>query len=98
MGALEEGGKAAAGFMDAMKQQPLALALVIMNMALLLFFYIILERVSLANREREARISAEQKEIREMLSKCVVPSKSNAGSLMCRDAARTDLPGLAVKP
>ena len=42
MNAIEEGGKAAAGFIEAMKTQPLALALVACNVLLLaLFFYVI---------------------------------------------------------
>lgn len=37
--ALEEGGKAARTFMEALKDQPLSLALVVMNVALIGFLY-----------------------------------------------------------
>ena len=39
MNAIEEGGRAARTFMEAMKEQPLALALVVMNLCLLGFLY-----------------------------------------------------------
>jgi len=57
-----------------MKSQPLALSLVIMNIGLLILFYLIMDRVGTMNREREAAMRLEQKEIREILTKCVVPN------------------------
>ena len=75
-GPVEEVSKVASGFMEIMKAQPLALCLVIMNLCLLGLFYLIMDRTSTTNREREAAIRADQKEIREMLSKCVVPGDS----------------------
>jgi hypothetical protein len=74
-GPVEEVGKVAGGFMDAMKGQPLSLALVIMNLALLGLFFWIGKTVA-ATREREiGLLYADQKEIRELLSRCVVPHK-----------------------
>jgi hypothetical protein len=74
-GAVEEGAKVAAGFMDALKREPLSLALVVMNMALLAFFYVLLTRVA-DQREREINLLyADKKEVRELLSKCVVPER-----------------------
>lgn len=74
-GPVEEAGKLAGTFMDSLKQQPLSLALVVMNVALLgIFFYVI--NVNAKQREREvALIYADQKEIRNLLAKCVVPGK-----------------------
>jgi len=77
-GPVEEVGKVASSFMDAMKTQPLALSLVIMNICLLVLFYLIMDRTDTHQREREAAARTEQKEIREMLSRCVVPSKGEA--------------------
>lgn len=72
-GPVEEVGKATGLFMQIMKDQPLSLALVIMNLALLGLFYVIMDRVS-HTREREInQLHQEQKEVRELLAKCVVP-------------------------
>lgn len=69
----DEVGKATGGFIDALKKEPLSLALVFMNICLLGFFYVLLTTVS-AQREREINLLyADKKEVRELLSKCVVP-------------------------
>jgi len=74
-GPVEEVGKATGTFMEIMRQQPLALALVFMNVALLaLFFYI--AKVAGENRTHEfERVLIAQKEVNELLAKCVVPLK-----------------------
>jgi len=72
-GPVEEVGKVAVGFMDSMKSQPLALALVVMNMALLVLFWLVFNEVSSHSREREKALFTEQKEVRALLAKCVVP-------------------------
>jgi hypothetical protein len=46
MGALEEGGKAVGGFIDAMRTQPMALMLGLMNLALLAFLFYYLSRIT----------------------------------------------------
>jgi uncharacterized protein (DUF2062 family) len=62
----EEGGKVAAGFIDALKTQPLALALVICNVLLLaLFAYVI--RVADRNRDQLMEM---QRETQKMLYRC----------------------------
>jgi hypothetical protein len=74
MAASEEAAKAAGGFIEALKKEPLSLALVLMNICLLAFFYFMLDRVA-AQREREiGLLYADKKEVREMLAKCVVPA------------------------
>jgi hypothetical protein len=74
-GAVEEGAKVAIGFMDALKREPLSLALVVMNLCLLLFFYVILSKVA-DQREREINLLyTDKKEVRELLAKCVVPDR-----------------------
>ena len=65
-GAMEEGGKVATGFIDAMKTNPLALALVVCNVLLLaLFAYVI--RVADHNRDQLLEM---QKETQKMLYRC----------------------------
>jgi len=73
-GAVEEAGKVATGIVGALAQQPLALALVIMNLCLLGLFYLIMDRTDRHNLAREEAARAEQKEIREMMAKCIVPA------------------------
>lgn len=78
-GAIEESAKLAGGFMDALKREPLSLALVVMNLALLLFFYVVLTAVA-SQREREiGLLYADKKDVRELLAKCVVPHASLGG-------------------
>jgi hypothetical protein len=77
MGVVDEVGKAGGVFMSIMKKEPLSLALVVMNLCLLLFFYMLLTTVA-AQREREiGLLYADKKEVRDMLSKCVVPNRTN---------------------
>jgi branched-subunit amino acid ABC-type transport system permease component len=65
-GPLDEAGKAASGFMDAMKTQPLSLALVVMNIALLALFYVIIRSAE----GRQIRIVEQQKQLVELLAQC----------------------------
>lgn len=69
-GPMEEGVKVAAGFMDAMKSQPLALALVACNLTLLaLFFYV--AHWSGTNRSTEFKAIMEmQREVQKLLYNC----------------------------
>jgi hypothetical protein len=74
MGAVEEGAKLTGTFFEALKREPLSLALVVMNLSLLGFFWLILNAVA-AQREREVNLLYEdKKEVRELIAKCVVPT------------------------
>lgn len=76
-GVTESTEKVALSFIDSLKQEPISLALVLMNMCLLLFFYVLLTTVS-KQREREIDLLyTDKKEVRELLSKCVVPDRSD---------------------
>ncbi|HEY2530319.1 MAG TPA: hypothetical protein VGJ20_20675 [Xanthobacteraceae bacterium] len=62
---LQEGGRVASGIVDSLKQQPLSLALVVMNLALLAILYYALS-VSVATRQREFdAIMGNQREMRD---------------------------------
>jgi len=80
-GIVEEGSKHVGSFMDAMKREPLSLALVIMNLCLLLFFYVILIRVADQRKEEIGLLYADKKDVRELLAKCVVPERRSSLSL-----------------
>jgi hypothetical protein len=76
----EESVKVVGGVVESLKQQPLSLALVIMNVALLALFFWIGKTVA-STREREINLLyTDQKEIRELLSRCVVPPKKEGES------------------
>ena len=69
-GPMAEGAKVATGFMDAMKSQPLALALAICNIMLLGIFAFVAHMAS-ANREREFNsIIGMQREVQQLLYNC----------------------------
>jgi hypothetical protein len=69
-GPVEEASKVAAGFMEAMKSQPLALALVACNLTLLaLFFYV--ASYAGSNRSNEFKAIMEmQREVQKLLYNC----------------------------
>lgn len=74
MGAIEEGSKLAGSFMDALRREPLSLALVAMNLALLGFFYFLMVTIA-TQREREVGLIYEdKKQTREILAHCVIPA------------------------
>jgi hypothetical protein len=72
--AMEEGAKVASSFMEAMKSQPLALALVLCNLTLLaLFFYV--ASLSSGNRAKEFQsILQMQREVQQLLYQCTPPA------------------------
>jgi len=74
-GPVEEASKTAGIFMDVMKTQPLALALVVMNVALLAVLWYVATLTNETRKREFDALHAEQKEVRELLSKCVVPTQ-----------------------
>ncbi len=76
MGATEEASKAVGGFMDAMKSQPLSLALVIMNIGLMLLMYLLWTSAEEYRNKQMDLIFGSQKETQELLARCIIPEKS----------------------
>jgi hypothetical protein len=72
-GAAEEAGKATGTFLDIMRQQPLSLALVVMNLALLVLIYFSLSRQADVRSHDLDLMNAQAKEVQTLLSQCVVP-------------------------
>jgi len=95
-GAVEEGAKLAGGFMDALKREPLSLALVVMNLCLLMFFYVILVRVADQRKEEIGLLYEDKKQVRELLAKCVVPAQ-RSGSLTLGDNGQPETPSSIIK-
>ena len=68
-----EAAKAANTFMSSLKEQPLSLALVVMNFALIAFIYI---QGTAFNSQRADNVKLfidVQKEVQKLLSQCIVP-------------------------
>jgi hypothetical protein len=68
--AMQEGGKAVAGVVDALKSQPLTLALVIINVGLLLLMWRVLEAVHDMRQNDTKMLYEQQQKTQEMLSRC----------------------------
>lgn len=69
--ALEEGGRAARTFMESMKEQPLSLALVVMNLCLLGYLYY---AAIVAAKERSTELALlyeNRKYVTDVLASCI---------------------------
>lgn len=96
-GAGEEIGKASSAFMAIMKDQPLSLALVVMNIMLLgLFFYVIQTATGVRQKEMD-RIFEAQSETNKLLFNCVPQSRTEY-KLQSDESAPIDLPLPQVRP
>lgn len=67
----EEAGKTANAFIEAMKTQPLALALCVMNMGLLAIGYFFLTKVYEQRQLDQAALYREHQQTQEILKSCV---------------------------
>lgn len=73
-GPSEEVGKAVGGFMGIMGREPLSLALVVMNLALLGYMFYETRTVHSGRLETVKIMLEMQKEVQQLLAKCVVPT------------------------
>jgi hypothetical protein len=74
-GALEEGAKAAGTFANIMKDQPLSLALSVMNIALIVMIWWITSRQTELRNHDLSLYFQHQRETAALLAQCVVPPK-----------------------
>ena len=72
-GPVEEVGKVSMGIVDSLKSQPLSLALVIMNLALLVFVFFQNAGFNQQRKENAQLFAQMQTEVQKLLSQCVVP-------------------------
>ena len=70
-GPAEEVGKVTGTFMQIMKDQPLSLALVVMNVMLLALFYYVIQTATGVRQKEMDRIFAAQSETNKLLYNCV---------------------------
>ena len=81
MAPIQTTGKAAAGFVDAMKGQPLVLALIVISFGLVGLLYY---QSSMFNHQRQENVKlfvAMQAEVQKLLSVCIVPPTQNRGDI-----------------
>lgn len=72
MGAIEEGGKIATGFMTSMSSQPVMLGMVVIVLSQIAMLWYTLRFTGDARKNEFELIFKQQKEFAEMLSRCVV--------------------------
>jgi hypothetical protein len=78
-GPVEEVGKAASGFMTAMSSQPVMLGMVVIVMSQIgMLYYVARGAADLRKNEIEL-IYRQQKEVQELLSRCIVPPRGDTG-------------------
>ncbi len=75
-GPTEEGIKVAGSFVDIMKREPLSLALVLMNLSLLFFSWMILSSVAKQTEHEIDLLYTDNKDVRSLLAKCVIPERT----------------------
>jgi len=77
MSPVREAGQAANTFMSSLKEQPLSLALVVMNFALIGFVYYQSNQFNDQRQDNVKLFIDVQKEVQKLLSQCIVPPPSN---------------------
>jgi len=77
MSPIQSSGQVALSFFDTMKAQPLALALVVMNFALIGFVYFQSSQFNTQRKDNIALFIEIQKEVQKLLSQCIVPPPSS---------------------
>ena len=71
-GPVDSAEHVATSFIAQFAREPLSLALVLMNIALLAFFYVLLTAVAAQRASEVALLYADHKEVRDLLSRCIV--------------------------
>lgn len=77
MSPIQATGQAALSFMDALKREPLALALVVMNFALIGFVYFQSVQFNSQRVDNVKLFVQVQGEVQKLLSQCIVPPGSD---------------------
>jgi len=73
MSPVEVTGKLAGGMVDSLKAQPLSLALVVMNLALIGFIYMQGTAFNTQRAENVKLFLEVQREVQKLLSQCIIP-------------------------
>lgn len=100
MSPIETSGKIAGGVVDSLKAQPLSLALVVMNLALIGFIFM---QGTAFNTQRETNVKLfidVQREVQKLLSQCIIPPPQTfrPGASSRPDERATDISQGAERP
>jgi hypothetical protein len=82
MGPVEEVGKAAQGFMTAMTSQPVMLGMVTIVLALIAMLFVTIRAASELRRAEVTMIFEQQKQVQDILSRCIVPQQRGGLDLL----------------
>ena len=74
-GPVEEAGKVASGFIDALKAQPAVLALTVANIGMMVFIFYALHAGAVFRQQLIENQYTLMRETSQLLAKCVVPDK-----------------------
>jgi hypothetical protein len=77
-GIVEETGKVATGIVDAMKNQPMVLALIVLNAIIIAGIYFAVADQRRSQQEIFKLLIANADKAQELLAKCVVPNRTSA--------------------
>jgi len=77
MNPIRASGEAVSGFFDAMKREPMALALVVMMFALIGFLYYQNASFNTQRADNVKLFVSMQTEVQKLLSQCIVPAPAN---------------------
>jgi len=89
-----EAAKAANTFVDSLKEQPLSLALVVMNFALIGYVYIQGNQFNQQRADNVKLFTDVQREVQKLLSECIVPPRGNQrGMLNAEPSQSTGISG-----
>jgi hypothetical protein len=81
-GPIEEVGKAASGFMTAMTSQPVMLGMVVIVLALIGMLFMTMKSASEVRRAEVQMIFEQQKQVQDILSRCIVPQQRGGLELL----------------
>lgn len=73
MNPVQDTGKVALSFMDSMRTEPLSLALVVMNFALIGFVYVQSNQFNSQRADNVKLFTDVQREVQKLLAECIVP-------------------------
>lgn len=79
-GPVEEGGKIATALVESLKAQPAILAILVFNLILMGLVYFSTKEFRALNERVISTLLTQQKDMVDMISRCVVPTPTSASS------------------
>lgn len=88
-----DAAKAANTFVNSLKEQPLSLALVVMNFALIGFVYVQSNQFNAQRADNVKLFTEVQREVQKLLSECIVPPRQQRGQVNAEPGQATGISG-----